>query len=199
MIHAEERDSDRVQALREQFRRELQCLDAEKTWVVDESGASTSMTRLRGRGPRGQRVHGSVPGGHWKVQTIIGALRTDGVGAALTFEGATDGEAFLTFVRQVLAPKLRAGDVVVLDNLSSHKVAGVKQAVEAQGARLLPLPPYSPDYSPIEPAWSKLKQFLRSVAARTKDALEQAIADGLRAITPSDARGYFHRCGYAVT
>ena len=199
MIHAKERDSDRVKGLREQFRRDLEHLDPNKTWVVDESGATCSMTRLWGRAPRGERVHDSVPGGHWKVQTIIGALRTDGVGASLTFEGATDGEAFLTFVKKVLAPKLKAGDVVVLDNLSSHKVAGVSREIEKCGARLLYLPPYSPDFSPIEPAWSKLKQFLRSAAARTKEALDQAIADGLRTITSSDARGYFRKCGYAVT
>ncbi|HEX4621635.1 MAG TPA: IS630 family transposase [Myxococcaceae bacterium] len=199
MIHADERDSERVRALREQFHRELEHLDANKTWVVDESGASCGMTRLRGRAPQGERVHGSVPGGHWKVQTIVGALRTDGMGASLTFEGATDGEAFLTFVKKILGPKLSAGDVVVLDNLSSHKVAGVSREVEKQGARLLYLPPYSPDFSPIEPAWSKLKQFLRSAAARTKEALEQAIANGLRTITSSDACGYFRKCGYAVT
>jgi transposase len=169
--------------------------------VIDESGVTTAMTRTRGRAPAGVRVHGAVPGGHWKVTTLVGAIRggeAGGVAAAMTLEGATDADAFGAFVEKVLVPQLRPGDLVVMDNLSSHKVAGVREMIESAGARLRYLPPYSPDLSPIEKCWSKVKQFLRSVAARTAEALNDAIAAALRAVTASDVRGWFGHCGYGV-
>lgn len=169
--------------------------------MIDESGVTTAMARTRGRAPPGVRVRGAVPGGHWKVTSVIGAIRggeSGGVAAAMTIEGATDADAFRTFVERVLVPELRQGDLVVMDNLSSHKAAGVREAVESAGARLRYLPPYSPDLSPIEKCWSKVKALLRSAAARTADALDGAIAAALRAVTPADARGWFAHCGYGV-
>ena len=167
--------------------------------VIDESAASTNMARLRGRGPRGERLVAAVPHGHWKVLTMIAAMTVRGVLTAVTVDAATDGQVFLNFVTEALVPALRAGDVVVLDNLlQAHKVKGVREAVEAAGATLLYLPPYSPDYSPIEPMWSKVKQHLRSLAARTVDALQEAVTTALRSITPSDCEGFFRHCGYTL-
>lgn len=185
--------------LRQAYLQEIAQIAAERLVVVDESGATTSMTRTRGRAAVGERVHGAVPGGHWKVTTLLGAVRMDGVAALSTVEAATDGEVFLTFVRQALVPSLRRGDVVVMDNLGAHKVKGVKEAIEAAGAKLLYLPPYSPDLSPIEKCWSKVKQLLRSAAARTAEALGQAIAAAFAAITTEDLRNWFRHCGYGVT
>jgi len=169
--------------------------------VIDESGVTTAMTRTRGRAPRGVRVHGAVPGGHWKVTSVIGAIRGGDAGrvtAAMTVGGATDADVFRAFVEKVLIPELRPGDLVVMDNLSSHKAAGVREAIESAGATLRYLPPYSPDLSPIEKCWSKVKASLRSAAARTADALDGAIAAALRSVTPSDAAGWFRHCGYGV-
>jgi transposase len=149
------------------------------------------MTRTYGRATRGQRVPDAVPGGHWKTLTVIGALNRNGMLAAMTIEAATDREVFLAFLDEVLCPKLKPGDVLVLDNLSTHKVDGVRKRVEAAGARLLYLPPYSPDLNPIEKAWSKLKTLLRSAKARTADALHKAIENLLPAITPNDAQAWF--------
>lgn len=165
---------------------------------LDESGVTLSMTRTHGRAAPGERVEAAVPESHWKVTTLIGAVRLDGVATVATLESATDGAAFLTFVREVLAPTLREGDVVVMDNLSSHKVAGVKEAIEAAGGRVEYLPPYSPDYNPIEKFWSKLKAFLRSAAARTAQALGEAITRGAARVTLEDILHWFEHCGYGV-
>ena len=140
-----------------------------------------------------------MPGGHWKVVTVIGAVRTDGPFAAATLVGATDSDVFRTYVREVLAPQLRAGDVVVMDNLSPHKASGVREAIEAAGATLRYLPPYSPDFNPIERMWSKVKSILRSLKARTAEALLDAIGVALRAVTAADAHGWFAHCGYRNT
>ena len=149
------------------------------------------MTRTYGRAPRGQRVQDAVPGGHWKMLTILGAMGHNGILAAMTVEAATDGEVFLAYLDEVLCPKLRAGHVVVMDNLSAHKVAGVRERIEACGAAVLYLPPYSPDLNPIEKAWSKLKTGLRSTAARSVDALHLAVAKHLLDISPHDAKAWF--------
>ena len=170
----------------------------EKLVSVDESGATTAMTRMRGRGLKGERVVGTVPNGHWQVTTILGALRADGIAAAMTIPAATDTDVFMAFVDRVLAPALRPGEVVLLDNLGPHKVVGVKEAIEAAGARVLYLPPYSPDLQPIEPCWSKVKERLRAIGPRTQQTLNAAIAGALDTITPADSRGYFRKCGYAV-
>ena len=157
------------------------------------------MTRIYGRAPPGERVVDAVPQEHWKIKTLAGAVRLgEGVTAALAFDGATDGPAFLSFAQCSLAPTLRPGDVVILDNLQPHKAAGVREAIESAGARVLFLPPYSPDLSPIEPMWSKVKQHLRSAKARTDDGLIDAMGDALRSVTPEDVCGYFEHCGYVV-
>jgi transposase len=158
---------------------------------LDESGVTTSMTRLRARCAGGRRIHEATPGGHWKIMTILGAMGLSGMIATMTIEEATDADIFLAYVEQVLCPALKPGDVVVMDNLSSHKVAGVRPCIENAGAELLYLPPYSPDMNPIEKAWAKLKQCLRSAKARTKEALEQAIADALKLISPENAKAWF--------
>jgi transposase len=158
---------------------------------LDESGVSTQMTRLYARAHRGQRIHDAVPGGHWKMLTILGALGHTGMLAVMTVEAATDREVFLAYLDQVLCPRLRPGHVVVLDNLSAHKVTGVRERIEQAGARLLYLPPYSPDLNPIEKAWSKLKQGLRTARARTVQALHHAIEQILPSLTPHDAQAWF--------
>ena len=149
------------------------------------------MTRLRARGAGGGRIHEATPGGHWKIMTILGAMSLDGIIAAMTIEEATDGDIFLAFVQQVLCPALKPGDVVVMDNLSSHKAAAVRLSIEKVGAELLYLPPYSPDMNPIEKAWAKLKELLRVAQARTREVLEQAVADALKRITPDNAKAWF--------
>jgi transposase len=152
------------------------------------------MTRLRARSAGGARIAEATPGGHWKIMTILGAMSVNGMVAAMTIEEATDGDIFLAFLQQVLCPALKPGDVVVMDNLSSHKLAAVRASIEQAGAELLYLPPYSPDMNPIEKAWAKLKELLRAAKARTREALEQAIADALKRITPDNARAWFTHC-----
>jgi len=149
------------------------------------------MTRLRGRCVGGQRIHEATPGGQWKILTILGAMSLNGMIATMTIEAATDTNIFLAYIEQVLLPKLKPGDVVVMDNLSSHKVEGVRELIEKAGAEPLYLPPYSPDLNPIEKAWAKLKQLLRSAKARSKEALDQAITEALKLITAEDAKAWF--------
>jgi len=156
------------------------------------------MTRLYARCPGGPRIHETTPGSHWKILTILGAMSTRGMIATMTIEEATDTDIFLAYLDHVLCPQLRPGDVVVMDNLSSHKVKGVRERIEAAGAELLYLPPYSPDLNPIEKAWSKLKLLLRSAKARTREVLDQAITDLLPQITPDNAQAWFRFSGYGV-
>jgi transposase len=165
---------------------------------LDESGVSTQMTRRYARAPRGVRVHESTPEGNWKILTILGAMSLRGMIATMTIEAATDADNFLAYLDQILCPALRPGDVVVMDNLSSHKVAGVRERIEVAAAELLYLPPYSPDLNPIEKAWAKLKQLLRSAKARTAEALEHAIAELLPAIRPQDAEAWFRTPFHAL-
>lgn len=152
------------------------------------------MTRLYARAAGGARVHESAPEGDWKILTILGAMSSHGIIAAMTVEAATDREIFLTFLDEVLCPALRPGDVVIMDNLSSHKVDGVRERIERCQAELLYLPPYSPDLNPIEKAWSKLKQILRQAKARTAEALDQAIAEALPEISSANAQAWFRLC-----
>ena len=156
------------------------------------------MTRLYGRGHKGERVLGSIPIDHGPNVTIIGSIGLDGIGAAMSFEGAVTGDIFRVFVGQVLGPTLCEGDVVIMDNLPSHKVKGIEEAIESRGATLIYLPPYSPDFSPIEECWSKVKAWLRKIKARTLEALDEAIVDALDQVTTSDAAGWFTHCGYSV-
>lgn len=158
------------------------------------------MTRRHGRALLGERLHAATPAGHWQTSTMLSAIRVTGViePATLIFEGATDATIFRGYVQQCLAPSLRPGDIVVMDNLSSHKVGGVHEAIQAAGAELWYLPPYSPDLNPIEKLWSKIKTLMRRSAARTFHSLVQAMACALRAVAPDECRNYFRSCGYAT-
>jgi transposase len=176
-----------------------QCgLDARRVVFLDETGASTKLTRRYGRALRGRRLIAKVPHGHWKTTTFVGGLRLSGFTAPLVVDGPMNGKTFLAYVQQHLAPALAPGDVVVMDNLGSHKSDKVRQLIEAAGAQLRYLPPYSPDFNPIEQAFAKLKWLLRSAAERTVEALEQAIADALDRFSPRECRNYFQNSGYAT-
>jgi transposase len=163
---------------------------------IDETWATTAMARRYGRARRGRRVVAAVPHGHWKTTTFLAALRHDGLSAPCVFDGAINGARFLAYVQQALAPTLRAGHVVVMDNLAAHKVQGVREAIAASGARLLYLPPYSPDLNPIEQAFAKLKTLLRSAAARTVETLWHTIGQLLAAFSPAECAHYFAHAGY---
>lgn len=163
---------------------------------IDETWVKTNMTRLRGRAPRGQRLLAAVPHGHWKTSTFIAGLRDDGLVAPAVFEGAVNGELFLAYVEQILVPTLRPGDIVIMDNLGSHKRAGVRAAIEAAGAQLLYLPAYSPDLNPIEQVFAKLKAVLRAKAIRTVDALWTTLGTIADAITPAECANYLRNSGY---
>jgi transposase len=163
---------------------------------IDETGASTKMARRHGRAPRGQRLRCSVPHGHWKTTTFIGGLRLSGMTAPMVLDGPMTGEWFQAYVEQVLVPTLKPGDIVILDNLAAHKRAAARQAIEAVGARLLFLPPYSPDLNPIENAFAKLKALLRKAAARNIDQLWTAIADAIDTFRPIECANYFAAAGY---
>ena len=152
------------------------------------------MTRLYARRAEGGRICESTPGGRWKIMTILGAMSLGGIIASMTIEEATDGDIFLAYVEHILCPALKPGDAVVMDNLSSHKIKGVRRLIEKDGAEVLYLPPHSHDLNPIEKAWSKLKQILRPAKARSKEALEKAIAEAIRLITPENAKSWFNHC-----
>ena len=156
------------------------------------------MTRAWGRAPKGQRINEATPQGRWKVLTTLGAMSLRGMEAVMTVESDTDGEVFLTYLEQVLCPKLGSGEVVIMDNLSAHKVEGIRELLEGCGARLIYLPPYSPDLNPIEKAWGKFKQFLRSAKARTQQALDLAITEALKTISSENAVAWFRHCGYGI-
>jgi transposase len=165
---------------------------------VDASGVNLAMTRLYGRAPAGERVVGSVPQNYGPHVTMLGALGVQGLQAVMTIDGATDAAVFRTYVKKVLGPTLTPGDMVVMDNLQAHKAVGVQQAIGRRGARLLSLPPYSPDLSPIEPCWSKVKTALRKVKARTRTVLDAAIAEAMVTVSHTDAWGWFKHCGYPL-
>ncbi len=163
---------------------------------LDETWTTTAMTRTHGRAPKGERLVCAAPCSHWNTTTFLCGLRTSGLVAPLVLDGAINGAAFLAYIEQFLAPTLTPGDIVVLDNLSSHKVNGVRRAVEACGATLLYLPPYSPDLNPIELAFSKLKRLLRDAAERSIEALWQTIGRLLSRFTPSECANYIRHCGF---
>ena len=154
------------------------------------------MARMYGRAPKGERCRAPVPHGHWKTTTLVAGLTLDGILAPMTIDGAMTGAAFLAYVEQVLAPTLRPGDIVILDNLPAHKPIAIREAIEATGANILFLPPYSPDFNPIEMAFSKIKALLKKAAARSVQALWDAIRDAIDAVTPKDAHSFFNACGY---
>jgi transposase len=173
-------------------------LDPARLVFIDETWAKTNMTRPRGRCPAGERLVAAVPHGHWRTTTLVAALDRRGVRCSMTLDGAVNRAAFEAFVEQVLVPTLVPGDVVVLDNLSSHKGPRVRDLVGAAGATVLYLPPYSPDLNPIEPAFAKLKHPLRSAGHRTVDALWRDVQRMLDRITPGDAAHFFRHCGYPL-
>jgi transposase len=163
---------------------------------LDESSAKTNLTRLRGRAQRGQRVQGCAPHGHWHSTTIIGAMRLDGTTACLAIEGATDTEIFRAYVQAILVPFLQPGDLVVMDNLAPHKSEPTLALIRERGADVIFLPAYSPDLNPIEQMWSKVKNTLRSLEARTPDSLLAALGQALAGVTPKDTLNWFAHCGY---
>lgn len=174
-------------------------MNVEKLVFIDETWASTNMTRRYGRAPRGKRCIDSAPHGHWKTTTFVGALRQRHLTAPMVTDGPMDGEMFLAYVRNFLCPTLQSGDIVILDNLSSHKVAGVEKAIVAVGAKVLYLPPYSPDLNPIEKFFSKLKGLLRKAAKRSIDELWREIGDLLNGVTASECENLFESSGYVNT
>ena len=165
---------------------------------LDESGAKTNITRRYGRAPKGERLIEPVPHGHWNTTTLIQAIDIHGTRTAMLTDGPTNALVFRGFVEYFLVPALQPDDIVVMDNLASHKVSGVVEAIEQVGAEVWYLPPYSPDFNPIEKIFSKVKALLRAAKARTDSALQHAIGNALRAITASDCRGCFQSCGYRL-
>lgn len=195
-LHASEQDTEAGRIRRADWRQACQQTDTANLIFLDESGVTTEMTRLWGRRVGGERRHDAVPAGRWRTLTLLGAVSVSGWVATMTIEAPTDGDVFLAFLEQVLCPQLRPSHCVVMDNLAAHKVDGVRQLIEATGARLLYLPPYSPDFNPIEKCWAQVKQHLRAVKARSVAALEPAITKALQALTADQAKAYFRHCGY---
>lgn len=171
-------------------------LDPEKLVFIDETGLNTKMARIRGRALKGERCRAGIPHGHWKTTTFTGALRLTGMTAPMVLDGAMNGIAFRAYVEQVLAPTLTPGDVVIMDNLPAHKASGIRETIEATGATLRYLPPYSPDFNPIENAFSKLKALLRARAERTINALWTTVGELIDLFTPAECQNYFAACGY---
>jgi transposase len=190
--------SERAEAKRTAFRAQVAPLASDRFIFVDETSTHIALTRRYARAPRGERAYGSVPRNHGPNLSVIGALGLRGMVATMSVEGAVDIDAFEAFVEQVLVPALQPGDVVLLDNLTVHQVSNIKQAVSTVGGEVIFLPPYSPDFSPIEPCWSKLKTFLRGCAARTQALLETALTKALPTLSPDDIRSWFRHCGYEV-
>lgn len=181
---------------RRDWEESLAGVDVEKLIFLDESAVNTAMVRNRGRCPRGERLVDSAPAGVWQTSTLVAAIGLDGVIAPMVFDSPLNGELFAQYVESSLVPELEPGAIVVMDNLPVHKSKRVADAIKAAGCTLVFLPPYSPDYNPIENMWSKVKTILRAAAARTFQAVVDATGDALRAITPEDCDGYFRHCGY---
>jgi len=198
LIAREQERPDVVLARDNFFAEQLKDVPLKDVVVLDESYATTQFTRLRGRCPRHERLIAPVPHGHWKTLTMLAAITIEGVLAAASIDAATDSEVFTVFIRDVLVPTLRPGMVVVMDNLAAHKIAAIGQAIEEAKCRLIYLPPYSPDFSPIEKIWSKVKQSLRTRAARVIPALGDAITAALAGVTPTDCYDCFAACGYTL-
>ena len=194
--HASEQDRPDILKRREDWFEGQPDLDPERLVFIDETWASTNMARRYGRAPKGERLRVGVPHGHWKTTTFVAGLRLTGMVAPMALDGPINGVSFQAYVDQVLVPELRPGDIVIMDNLGSHKGAGVRDAIEAAGASLLFLPPYSPDFNPIENAFSKLKALLRKAAERTVDGLWNTIGALLPAFTPQECANFFAAAGY---
>jgi transposase len=188
-----------VAARREEWQEVMFELPLDRFVFIDETWVTTNMTRLYGRARQGQRLVDAVPHGHWKTTTFIAALRLTGMTAPMVIDGAINGDLFCAYVDQVLVPELRAGDIVVLDNLSSHKRVEARTTIEAAGARVVFLPPYSPDFNPIENAFAKLKRQVRSAGKRTVEELWSFLGQVTDAFAPTECLNYFRHCGYAAT
>jgi transposase len=197
-FHASEQKRPDVEKAREVWKEEKATEDATDFVFLDESSINTGFSRLYGRSPIGERLFDYVPDCRWETMTVLSSLRLDGTTETLVFEGALNGEMFKGYVEECLAPSLKKGDVVIMDNLSSHKVEGLREIVEERGARIEYLPPYSPDLNPVENMWSKIKSQLRKTKERCKEILFEAIGAALRTITKQDAKGWFEHCGYCV-
>jgi transposase len=197
-LRAAEQDRPDVAQERRRFRVWQRFMDASRFVFLDETGTATNMTRRYGRAPRGQRVIDAVPHGHWLTTTFVAGLRESGIIAPLVLDGPMRGEIFKAYVEQMLAPALSKGDVVVLDNLAAHKVAGVAEAIRTVGATLLYLPPYSPDLNPIEQLFAKFKALLRKAGARTKEALWTTIGELLDSFPAEECRNYLRNCAYEL-
>src|SRR5215510_11102827 len=195
-LRAEERKRADVARARRRWIREQGWLDTTRLVFIDETAITTNMVRLNGWGPRGERLVADAPMGHWETVTFIAGLRQTGIVAPMLIKGAMNGEAFLAYIEQCLAPTLRRRDIVAIDNVSFHKVAGVQEAVEARGAELRYLPQYSPDLNPIELVFHPLKAMLRKAAERTVNGLERCVRSFIRGLKPSECAGYFRHCGY---
>ena len=198
LIAAEQLRPD-VAKKREDWKEMQPDLDPERLVFLDETWAKTNMTRTRGRSLKGTRLIAHVPHGHWKTTTFLAAFRTTGLTAPLVVDGAINGAIFLAYVQQHLVPTLKQGDIVIMDNLSAHKVAGVERSIEAVGAQVLYLPPYSPDFNPIETAFSKFKYLLRSAAERTVEALWSTCGKLIDEFTEAECRNHIRHCGYRYT
>ncbi len=196
-VHASEQDRTDVTAARASWAQDQAGLDPNRLVFIDETGTSTNMARLRGRSPRGHRLIGKVPYGHWKTTTFVAGLRVGALTAPCVIDGPMDGLTFSAYVEQILAPTLVPGDVVVMDNLPAHKVQGVREIIAAAGATLRYLPPYSPDFNPIEQLFAKLKALLRKAAERSVDALWNRIGKLLRMFSSTECANYFRNAGYA--
>lgn len=190
--------SERKEEERQAFREKVKDLDVKKCRVIDETGSNIALTRLYGRSPKGERAKGSIPRNRGKNMTLISDLSLGGLGELFLIDGAANGDLFEAYIEQIFAPTLHPGETVILDNLRIHKRQKVRELIEAKGGHLLFLPAYSPDFSPIEEAFSKLKAVLRSIGARTREALQDALEYACTTITASDAAGWFRHCGYAV-
>jgi transposase len=196
-LHAAEQDRPDVAAARKAWFKMQTNLDPRRLVFIDETAASTNMTRRYGRQTRGERLVCKVPHGHWKTSTFVAALRHNRVTAPFLLDGPMNGPSFLAYVEHVLAPTLKRGDLVIMDNVGVHKVAGVREAIEARGATLIYLPPYSPDLNPIEQFFSKLKALLRKAAARSIDSLWEIIGSCLADFSPSECAAYLANAGYS--
>jgi len=188
--------SERKEEERRQWREQTQELDARKFVFLDESGSNIALTRLYARAPKGKRAHGSLPRNRGKNMTLIASLSLQGLGESLILDGSANAEVFEIYVEQILAPSLQPGQMVIMDNLRIHKGNKVRQLIEARGCQVLFLPASSPDLSPIEEAFSKVKAVLRRIGARTREALQEALEHALTTVSASDASGWFSHCGY---
>jgi len=198
-LHAAEQEREDVHTARTNWKRRQPRLDAQKLIFIDETGTSTNMTRLRGRCPRGKRLVAKVPHGHWKMTTFVAGLRQDGTTAPFVVDAPMNGEIFLAYLEQCLVPTLSPGEIVSMDNLPAHKVTGVREMIEATGAKLWLLPPYSPDLNPIEQCFAKLKAHLRKAGERSIPALWDRIGTILQSFTPEECENYFTHAGYPAT